>query len=398
MRHFPHVLFLAFAGFVILAGPLCAWSQTSETSGIHRPVTTQELDQLKRRILAETGSSFEGLFEYHNESGDANNRLDFFRVGGGVNLRLSSETLLQIRGTHTPYSAANSFLTEWGTNVTIALKSQLTEGSSLHIEAGGTAFSTDRHTINALGVVGFSSGNRTITFTGRRSNVEESLLSVTGVRPVTGPFDGEIVGQVMDNRFVVDGIVQLLPKLDVFADGGIGVREGSNVEWNFFQVLGGGAGYNFLALADDEPLRLVRASYAANYLHFDKNLGGFGGASLVDRRGRRIDPGRIGSDAISPAITSGQAGVGGYFSPPNYFSHVIRGDVGGRPTPLFEYEVSAFVGSQYYTGASRRPANGFSATVTLRLSDRYSLPVSFLKDNFGPYSQQSLFARLIARF
>jgi hypothetical protein len=298
----------------------------------------------------------------------------------------------------TPYSTTNDVLTAWGTSVTVGLKSQLTDDQSLQLEVGGTRFSTDRQTVNALAAFSLSTKNTTVKFSGSRSNVEESLLSATGVRPVSGPFAGKLVGQVMDNRFGADGVIQVLPQLDVFANGGVGLREGSNVESNLFQVFGGGGGYNFIARGDDEPLRLVRASYSANYFRFDKDLSGFGGASLVDFRGRLVAPGRIGADGISPVATGGHAGVGGYFSPENYFSHVIRGDVAGHPSPNLEYQVSGFFGSQYYTGSDRRPANGFSATATFWLNERFSLPVTFVKDNFGPFSQQSLFARLIAHF
>ena len=376
-----------------------AWAQSTEPNpGLDRPVTTQELDQLKRKIADDTRSNIEGIFEYHTETGDLNNRLDFYRAGARLNLKLTPATLLQIRGTHTPYSTENGFLTERGTNLTLGIRSQITEGTSLDLEAGGTSFTTDGRTINALAAFGVSPGNLKLRFTGSRSNVEESLLSTAGLRPVTGPFAGTLVGLVMDNRFVADGSYQLLQNADVFASGGIGAREGSNVELNWFQTVGGGGGYNFIARADDEPLRLVRASYTANYVRFDKDLSGFGGASLVDRQNRVVPLSRLGTDLISPDAAPGRAGVGGYFSPRNNFNHVIRGDIGGRFNPNVEYQVAGFIGSQYYTGSPRRSVNGFSGTVTFWLTDRYSFPVTFVRDNFGPYTQQSLFAQLIARF
>ena len=186
MRQTLLVTLFLLAGVLIVSLPVCAWSQSSEPNpGIQRPVTTQELEQLKRRIYDETRSNIEGVFEYHTESGDPNNRLDSYRVGARLNLKPTPETLLQIRGTHTPYSIGNDVLTAWGTNLTIGLKSQLTEENSLELEAGVTGFSTERLSINGLGAFSFSNQSRTIRFTGSRSNVEESLLSVTGVRPVS---------------------------------------------------------------------------------------------------------------------------------------------------------------------------------------------------------------------
>src|SRR5262245_13332977 len=86
-----------------------AWGQSTEPNpGLDRPVTTQELDQLKRKIADDTRSNIEGIFEYHTETGDLNSRLDFYRLGARLNLKLTPATLLQVRGTHTPYSTENS--------------------------------------------------------------------------------------------------------------------------------------------------------------------------------------------------------------------------------------------------------------------------------------------------
>jgi len=62
------------------------------------------------------------------------------------------------------------------------------------------------------------------------------------------------------------------------------------------------------------------------------------------------------------------------------------------------YKVSGFLGSQNYTGATGRLANGLSATVSIGLTERISLPVTYVIDNYGPFTQQSLYARLAVRF
>jgi hypothetical protein len=376
-----------------MSGVWTAMAQSGEPdAGLQRPVSAQEIDQLRRRIFDESRSSFEALFQYHSESGDLNNRLDFLRAGGRLNLRLSNGTIVYVNGTHTPYWTQNDAFDGWGTNGTVGVKAQLTEGTSGQLEVGATRFSTDRSVINGLAAATFSSERSRVTITGSRSSVEESLLSTTGIRPLSGPFAGELVGQVMDNRIVADMAFQLLPRVDIFGSGGGGYRNGVNVESNSFFVAGGGAGYNVLARSEDEPLSLVRAVYDLNYFGFGNGRFGFGGASLQDRAGRPLPADRLGSDGISTAT------VGGYFSPDNFLSHVIRGEVRGRLDPSLDYQVSAFVGSQYYTGSPRRQATGFAGTVTYWLTDSHSIPITFIRDNFGPFTQNSLVARLVARF
>jgi hypothetical protein len=196
----------------------------------------------------------------------------------------------------------------------------------------------------------------------------------------------------MENRFVVGGSSQVPLGIDIFGEGGVGTREGSNVPSNFFKTIGGGAGYNIISRSDDAPLRLLRASYELNYFGFNDDRFGFGGASLLTRSGVPIPAARVGSDGISPA------GLGGYFSPKNFVSNIGRLEARGGSDDRLGYSVSGFLGAQNYTGATSRLARGLSATVTVGLTDSLSLPATYIIDNFGPFTQQTFYVRLAVRF
>src|SRR5262249_13456892 len=129
-----------------------------------------------------------------------------------------------------------------------------------------------------------------------------------------------------------------------------------------------------------------------NYFGFENDRFGFGGASLLTRGGAAMPPSRIGSDGIS------SASVGGYFSPENFVSNVARIEARGAYGVILNYSVSAFVGSQNYTGTTVRLAKGVSGTVSGGITDRVSLRLTYPIDNFGPYRQQSLYARLAVKF
>jgi len=382
-----------------LTTALIGADETSDNPGIHRPVSSQEIEQLKRQIYEDTQSNVELIGDYHAETGDLNNRLDFWRYGAQANFKWKPNAQLYFSGVHTPYMTRDNVLNDWGTNFTVGIKGKLSEQLNSQLEVGGTRFSTDTTTINAQGSISFRPSEKSNVYvTASRSNVEESLLSIVGIRPQSGPFAGTLVGRVMDNRVIFGGYSKLPSKFELFGEGGLGTREGSRVESNFFKQVSGGLGYNVISTAQDEPLSLLRASYSVNYFGFDKNLFGFGGASLLSRRGAPIPLSDLGSDGISPSPFFSEPGVGGYFSPPRFISNVFRIDLQGRPDRNVEYRLGGFLGSQNYTGSSIRLASGVSGSLILRLSDRFSVPVTYLVDNFGPFTQQTLFARLVVRF
>ena len=366
--------------------------------GMNRPVTAQDIDRLRQTIHDETSSSLEGLFGFHTETGDLNNRLDFYRVGGRANLLIGQGGLFYVSGVRTPYSTWDDRYKASGTNISVGAEGQMTEGLSGRVELGGTRFSTGSNTFNGLASARFDSEPLTLRVTGSRTNVEETLLSAAGILPVLGPFGGRIVGQVMDNRFVGEATYQISTKLTAFGSGGFGFRKGKNVPANDFKLVGAGAGYDIIAEADEEKISLLRGIYELNYIGFDDNRLGFGGTSLMDARGVAIAPNRIGADGLSPIPTAARAGVGGYFSPERFLHHVVRGEMRGTLSENFTYRLSGFVGSQFITGSPRDQVGGVSGTLAIRLNERFSIPVTVATDNFGPFRQQSILTRLVAWF
>ncbi len=377
----------------------CTISWAQENSSVQRPVTQDEIDRLKRQIGLDTSSSVEAITDYHTESGDLNNRLDFLRYGGRLNLKWGSASRLELTGTRTNYLPISSTFNEQGTNFTVGVQSKLSDSVAVHVEGGVTRFSTDTNTINAAGSMIYNpTDNAHVYVSASRNNVEESLLSTTGIRPVVGPFAGQLVGRIMENRVAVGGSSRLLDNFDIFGEGGFGNRGGSNVPSNFFRNIGAGTGYSILARSANEPLTLLRVAYELNYFGYDQNRSGFGGASLLTRGGLPIASTRIGSDGISPIPGIVAPGIGGYFSPNNFVSNIARVEAKGGSDEGLSYKISAFLGTQTYTGTDARWANGLSATVNVGITERVSLPVTYLIDNFGPFTQQSLFARLVVRF
>ncbi len=381
-----------------IPGPMFGSDTDTTKSWNEKPVSSQEIDQLKREIADETHSSVEGIYDYHSETGDLNNQLDFWRYGGRLNIRRHG-MLLYLSGTRTLYHTIDDFLDESGTGFTAGIKGTFSNLYGLQLEIGGTNFSTDTTTVNALGSITFTPSDHTSLYlSGSRTNVEESLLSATGIRPVAGPFAGTLVGNVMDNRFVGGGTHKFDGPFDVYAEGGFGTRAGSHVDSNFFKRAGGGIGYSLISRSDEEPLSLVRASYSLDYFGFNENRLGFGGASLLTRRGDPILLDELGADRISPIPTAFQPGVGGYFSPQRFLSNTFHIELKGRAGYALTYRIAAFAGWQSFTGTSTTTAAGFSGSLILRLGSHLSFPLTYLRDNFGPFTQQTFFGRMAVSF
>ncbi len=393
MRQRGLVLVLSLGAFLVAPQ---AW--TGEPSPAQKTPTPEEVAKLKRQIQQESRSSVELTFDSHSENGDLNNRLDYRRYGALLNVKRRQATL-QLGASRVYYKTIDGLLDETGTNVGVGVSRPLTPRLDGRIHVGATHFTTDVTTVDFSASVTLQPTEKgRYTFALERSNVEESVLSAAGVRPVTGPFGGELVGAVMETRAAAHGSYRLPKQFDVFAEGAVGNRAGKNVDSNFFKRAGGGVGWNAVARAEDQPLSLFRLSGTLYYFGYADDRFGFGGASLLDRRYEPVPLSRLGSDGLPTEPSRRAAGVGGYFSPQRFVSRLAHVEVRGRPSPEVEYRLEVFAGTQTYTGFETRGAKGVAARVVLHGGDRVSLPVSFVWDDVGPFRQNTLTARLLVRF
>jgi hypothetical protein len=375
-------------------------AQVDKEPSIYRQVTPEEIERLKRQIIEDTRSSVEALGEGHYESGDLNERLYFFRVGAGLNYKWRPSTRFYVNLVETRYLTQDADYNGWGTNLTFGLASALTDSLRIQAELGATYFSSmGTANVNGLASVSYSPTDPlTLYVTASRTYVEESLLSATGLRPRTGLFAHDLVGQVMETKGVVGATFKLPLGFDVSAEGGGGVRDGHHVGVNPFGQARGIAGYSVISGPAEKPLSYLRLSYQLNYFGFADDRSGFGGASMLTADGQHtIRPEFLGSDGISPHPTANNPGVGGYFSPSYFVSNLLRVDLAGRLIEPLTYRVSVFGGIQNYTDRATQGAFGFSALAEYALNDRVSIPASIVFDNLGPFNQLTFLVRLVIK-
>lgn len=364
-----------------------------------RPVSRREIEALRREISEETRSSLTLRFDVHEETGDLNNELGFLRFGARFDLKWRPSTTVSLGARRTPYRTQDDAFRSTGTEVTLGLRRRDSPRREWQVEGAVARFGGRDWSVTGLAAATFHPSEALRWSVGlERTNVEESLLSVAGLRPLRGPFAGARVGGVYDNRLASSASYRLPARFDVYGEAAVGSRAGSEVERNVFVKAGGGLGYAALARAEDRPLSFLRVSLAVDYFGFDEDRLGYGGASLLDARYRPVPPEALGSDGISPVPSEGNPGVGGYFSPQSFVSRGFRVEARGRPKPKIDYGASVFLGRQSFTGVSPRRTVGVAASVRLRLSESLSLPVAYAWDDVGPFAQQSLVARLVMLF
>ena len=383
------------------AAPLALAQATPERPKDQSPGTVApgEIERLRREIESETRSNVELLLDAHTETGGLNDKLRYLRFGARLNLRRGSGSTLRLTAIQAPYATEGGIVEESATSLSIGALGRHSEAIGYEWEIGAVRFSTGRWdgtgllrlTVRASDALRYSVGvSRTL--------VEESMLSAVGLDPVLGPFAGERVGAVTDNRLSASVSWQLPLRLDLVGEGALGIHAGSNTGSNLFKRLGGGPFWNAVAKAPEESISLLRIGAWFEYFGFDEDRLGYGGASLVDARGQEVPLDELGSDGISPEPDPPHPGVGGYFSPEHFTSLVGRVELRGRASPELEYNVAAFLGRQSYTGVESRGAGGIAASLKLRLGDRVSLPLSYVWDDYGPFTQQTLRARVVWLF
>jgi len=388
--------YLVVCAIVMSAAPPA--SAEAGEAQVDKPVSPREIEELRRQIEAETRSSLEVLVGAYGENGDLNNRLGLLRYGARFDLKLRSGRTASVVATRTEYWTPERVLEAQGTRVALGLRSAASEKVAPQIELGLTRFSTNITTVDGVASVSVRPVPAArLSLTASRSSVEESLLSVAGIRPPLGPFAGELVGRVMENRVSLSGDWRLPHRLDVFGEASLGNRQGANVDSNFFKRAFGGVGFNAIAAEETRSLSLLRVSASIFYFGFTADRLGYGGASLLDRSYEPVPLDRLGSDRIPPAASALGPAVGGYFSPPRFVSTTGRVDARGRLAPSVSYSAYVFLGTQSYTGASRRRAAGFSGQLVFRLDEWLSVPVTFVWDDFGPFTRYHMLLSLMVR-
>lgn len=204
---------------------------------------------------------------------------------------------------------------------------------------------------------------------GRRLQNPNSLLSYAGYRPFRGPYDGDLVGQAMENMFFVEFNTLPFRNFDLNAGYEAGLVTGHRIQDNFKQQTFFSFGYTVPYQKD----HAVRLGYEFLYFMYDKNAT-FGFFNLDDGTSKPV----VLLDPVTQA--PGPTVFGGYFSPTYFFLNALRLDLRGSfKNKLIEYRLGGSLGIQNFkfgngfrTPTPTSMASTFDGNVLINFTDYLS--------------------------
>lgn len=348
-------------------------------------------------------------FYYMNPNNGNLNAGKYQKAGGNLYYYIKPNLRLVASGNATEYRNLNNIVSTMGMLGSIGLEGKPTNHLSFKSAIGYDAFNDDGANNLILGnLVARYSPNDVVTFTGgyiRSLDEIDSYMSAAGVVPAVGPFANQLVGRIVDNKYIMAVSFKLPHKYYVYGGMNIGNKYGSNSPSNSYREIPLGLGKVIYSAKEENHINQALLGYDFYYTGYTQDMSGFGGANL------NYSP--IGSDGQSPSPFSGFPGTGGYFSPTffiaNKFPLTLKGSF--KNTKL-KYILSGFVGTQTIQGqiglvgpissgqsqVTTTPYYGWSIGLRYNEKGRISWGVDYIFNNYMTVAQHLLKVGVLIRF
>lgn len=348
-------------------------------------------------------------FYYMNPNNGNLNAGKYQKAGGNLYFYIKPNLRVVASGNATEYRNLNNIVSTMGMLGSIGLEGKPTNHLSFKSAIGYDAFNDDGANNLILGnAVAKYSPNDVVTFTGgyiRSLDEIDSYMSAAGVVPAVGPFANQLVGRIVDNKYIGAVSFKLPHKFYAYAGMNIGNKYGSNSPSNSYREIPCGFGKVVYSAKEENHINQALLGYDFYYTGYTQDMSGFGGANL------NYSP--IGSDGQSPSPFSGFPGTGGYFSPTffiaNKFPLTLKGSF--KNTKL-KYILSGFIGTQTIQGqiglvgpassgqsqVTTTPYFGWSIGLRYKEKERISWGFDYIFNNYMTVSQHLLKASVLIRF
>ncbi len=364
---------------------------------------------LKGEIQMQIKPAIEPLSEgfFMNAYGNPNAG-QYLKLGGNAYYYIKPNMRLVGTATTTEYRNASNIVATRGTLGSIGLEGIPNDHLSYKSAFGIDFFSNNGQRILGNAVVKYSPNDFVNCTTGYIRSLDEidSYMSAAGVVPSVGPFANQLVGRIIDNKFVVANFGFKLPhKFYAYAGFNAGYKYGSNSAPNAYREIPAGFGKVIYSAPENRPINQAILAYDFYYTGYVNDMSGFGGANLA------YSP--IGSDGQQTFPTTGFAGTGGYFSPTFFVANKIPLTIKGsfKNTKL-KYILSGYMGTQTIQGQLPIAGIGnpgtsklnvfpyFGCVVGIRYNEkgRCSWALDYIFNNYMTVAQHTLRASVLVRF
>lgn len=344
---------------------------------------------------------------YMSPNNGSANAGKYQKAGGAIYLYIKPNLRAVVMSQAAQYSNITNLVSTTAIINTAGLEGQITDHLNFKSSFGVEAFSNGPAIFIGSALAKYSP-NDYITWTSgyiRSLDEIDSYMSAAGVVPSVGPFANQLVGRIIDNKYMLFNIGLKLPyKSYAYAGMNVGNKYGSNSPSNFYREIMWGLGKLLYSAAENRPVNQAYLGYDFYYTGYNYDRSGFGGANL--------DFNPIGSDGGAIDPSTGFPGTGGYFSPTfflaNKFPLTLKGSF--RETKL-KYVVSGFIGTQTIQGqigllgptpggpSEFRTTPYFGYSVGLRYNEkgRVSLGFDYIFNNYMTVAQHLLKLSLLIR-
>lgn len=370
----------------------------------------QSAKTLKGEIKMISRPAVAPLYEayYMSPSNGSANAGKYQKAGGAIYYYFRPNFRAVVTSQAAQYGNITNLVSTTALINTVGFEGQVTDHLNFRSSVGVEAFSNGPAIFLGSGLVKYSPNDFISCTSGYVRSLDEidSYMSAAGVVPSVGPFANQLVGRIIDNKYVLFNIGLKLPK-KAYAYGGmnVGNKYGSNSPSNFYREIMWGLGKILYSGAETRPINQALLGYDFYYTGYNYDRSGFGGANL--------DFSPIGSDGTAIDPSSGFPGTGGYFSPTfflaNKFPITFKGTF--RETKL-KYVLSAFIGTQTIQGqigllgptpggpSEFRTTPYFGYSVGLRYNEKgkVSLAFDYIFNNYMTVAQHLLRVSLLFRF
>jgi tetratricopeptide (TPR) repeat protein len=339
---------------------------------------------LKQALDMKLKIELDPIFQYHHQKGDVNNELSFRRYGFEVSDVVKSNIKAKAGFTVTPYYNDKAKTT--AREYTVGLEGRPLNNLSFDTGIGFKDFSNSQQMLTAKALFKLYV-NDALSLNGgfTKTNIEQTMLSSTGLRPVVGPLRNQTVGQESDYKFLMGYGLKLPQFFYNYGGFNLGFTNGVDSAVNFYREGIAGLGKVIYSRPKGRLLDLLSSEYTLYYAGYNENHSGFGGASL----------------ATSPLGSDGgfkYHSFGGYFSPDYIIANKFAMHMRGTVCPInTKYYLYGYLGQQTIGHEGSDFIWGASTSLKFNEDGRFGLGLMYQVDDYQASLKHDFIVNLIMR-
>lgn len=344
---------------------------------------SKEANELRTKIEIENSFKIEPIYKLEGRNGNLNQNLTSSGYGFTASKTVFPDKKVYTRFEITPYKAKNNSVKSTVTSYTLGSSGKVGLKTDYISEIQLDSFSNGGQIILGKAITNYRlSDNYKFNAGFIRSSVKETMLSAAGLIPSTGPFEDQLTGRVVDNKFIFNASAKLPYNSYLYSSYNLGFKKGKNSSSNPYQEILGGVGKVLYSTDENKFLSQIISGYNVYYTGYKNNKLNYGGASLENNL--------IGSDG------GDTSNIGGYFSPKGILVNNLSLKLKGAIKPLnLNYQNESFMGVQNIQNTDSDLTWGNTISLIWNEKGRIGFKLGYNTNFYGVAKHQNFFIQLL---